>query len=202
MPPWAGDFSATPSAPSAAISASTSRAYAAKRTSTSTTSWPPPSTAGQRPPARFKPYIQQRYRTGGTNAAQRFREVRAQGYNGSKISVREDAATLRAGTAISKLVLVPEALTSGEGAQLSRILEACPDLRSARDLAHSFNASNGAVGRRGLVPLSLEGIFERGDTRRQQQFGVIRDVSASQPQDADLVLMLWVFVVAQVEEAV
>ncbi|MET9324863.1 transposase [Streptomyces sp. NPDC003038] len=57
--------------------------------------------------ARFKPYIQQRYRTGGTNAAQLFREVRAQGYPGSKISVRKYVATLRAGTAIDEPVLVP-----------------------------------------------------------------------------------------------
>lgn len=103
--------------------------------------------------ARFKPYIQQRYRTGGTNAAQLFREVREQGYPGSKISVRKYVATLRAGTAISEPVLVPsprqitswimrrpETLTSSESAQLDRTLEACPDLSTARELAHGFNA--------------------------------------------------------------
>ncbi|MEU9234520.1 transposase [Streptomyces subrutilus] len=103
--------------------------------------------------ARFKPYIQQRYRTGGTNAAQLFREVREQGYPGSKISVRKYVATLRAGTAISEPVLVPsprqitswimrrpETLTSSESAQLGRTLEACPDLSTARELAHGFNA--------------------------------------------------------------
>ncbi|MCX5199435.1 transposase [Streptomyces sp. NBC_00249] len=103
--------------------------------------------------ARFKPYIQRRYRTGGTNAAQLFREVREQGYSGSKISVRKYVATLRAGTAIDEPVLVPsprqitswimlrpETLNSRESTQLDRVLESCPDLRTARELAHAFNA--------------------------------------------------------------
>ncbi|TDU73505.1 transposase [Streptomyces sp. KS 21] len=103
--------------------------------------------------ARFKPFIQQRYRTGGTNAAQLFREIREQGYPGSKISVRRYVATLRAGTAVDEPRLIPsprqitswimrrpESLTSGESTQLDRVLEACPDLSNARELAHAFNA--------------------------------------------------------------
>ncbi|MER7764319.1 ISL3 family transposase [Streptomyces sp. NPDC097619] len=103
--------------------------------------------------ARFKPYIQQRFRTGGTNAAQLFREVREQGYPGSKISVRRYVATLREGTAVEEPRLIPsprqitswimrrpEALASGERTQLDRVLDACPDLRTARELAHAFNA--------------------------------------------------------------
>jgi transposase len=34
----------------------------------------------------------------------------------------------------------PESLTSSESSQLDRVLEACPDLHTARELAHAFNA--------------------------------------------------------------
>ncbi|MGW4381799.1 hypothetical protein [Kitasatospora sp. NPDC004531] len=43
--------------------------------------------------ARFTSYIQQRYRTGGTNAARLYREIHERGYRGSKGVVRRYVAT-------------------------------------------------------------------------------------------------------------
>ncbi|MET8748079.1 hypothetical protein [Streptomyces sp. NPDC004728] len=48
---------------------------------------------------RFKPYLQQRFRGGATNAAGLFREIRERGYRGSRVVVTKYIATLRAGTA-------------------------------------------------------------------------------------------------------
>ncbi|WP_345681011.1 ISL3 family transposase [Yinghuangia aomiensis] len=101
--------------------------------------------------ARFKPYIQQRFRTGGTNAAQLYREIREQGYRGSRITVRTYVATLRAGTAVDEpravpsprriaawIMRRPEVLSSGERAELDRVLDTCPDLAATADLARAF----------------------------------------------------------------
>ncbi|GGR01887.1 ISL3 family transposase [Kitasatospora griseola] len=103
--------------------------------------------------ARFKSYIQQRYRTGGTNAAQLYREIHERGYRGSKVVVRRYVATLRAGTAVEEprpiprprriaawIMRRPDSLTAGERTQLDQVLDACPDLAVAAELARDFAA--------------------------------------------------------------
>ncbi|MFE6903609.1 ISL3 family transposase [Streptomyces sp. NPDC057717] len=103
---------------------------------------------------RFKPYLQQRFRGGATNAAALFREVRERGYRGSRVVVTKYIATLRAGTAAPEprqpipsprrvttwIMRRPDTLTDSQREHLERILEACPDLAAAHDLAHEFSA--------------------------------------------------------------
>ncbi|MGW7031463.1 ISL3 family transposase [Streptomyces xanthophaeus] len=103
---------------------------------------------------RFKPYLQQRFREGETNAAGLFREIRDRGYRGSRVVVTKYIATLRAGTAAPEprkpvpsprrittwIMRRPDSLTDSQREQLNRILAACPDLATARDLAHEFSA--------------------------------------------------------------
>ncbi|MFK0239176.1 ISL3 family transposase [Streptomyces vinaceus] len=103
---------------------------------------------------RFKPYLQQRFRSGQTNAAGLFREIRERGYRGSRVVVTKYIATLRAGTAAPEpprpipsprrittwIMRRPDTLTDNQREQLDRILDACPDLATARDLAHEFSA--------------------------------------------------------------
>ncbi|MFJ9344750.1 ISL3 family transposase [Streptomyces sp. NPDC101733] len=102
---------------------------------------------------RFKPYLQQRFREGATNAAALFREIRERGYRGSRVVVTKYIATLRAGTATPEprrpipsprrittwIMRRPDSLSDSQREQLDRILEACPDLAAARDLAHEFS---------------------------------------------------------------
>ncbi|MFE6848928.1 ISL3 family transposase [Streptomyces sp. NPDC057686] len=103
---------------------------------------------------RFKPYLQQRFRGGATNAAALFREIRERGYRGSRVVVTKYIATLRAGTATPEppqripsprrittwIMRHPDTLTDGQREQLDRVLAACPELATARDLAHEFSA--------------------------------------------------------------
>ncbi len=103
---------------------------------------------------RFKPYLQQRFLGGATNAAALFREIRERGYRGSRVVVTKYIATLRAGTAAPEpprpvpsprrittwIMRHPNTLTDSQREQLDRILAACPDLATARDLAHEFSA--------------------------------------------------------------
>nr|WP_051859565.1 transposase [Streptomyces xanthophaeus] len=103
---------------------------------------------------RFKPYLQQRFREGETYAAGLFREIRDRGYRGSRVVVTKYIATLRAGTAAPEprkpvpsprlittwIMRRPDSLTDSQREQLNRILAACPDLATARDLAHEFSA--------------------------------------------------------------
>ncbi|MFD9270557.1 ISL3 family transposase [Streptomyces goshikiensis] len=103
---------------------------------------------------RFKPYLQQRFREGATNAAALFREIRERGYRGSRVVVTKYIATLRAGTAAPEprqpipsprrittwIMRRPDSLTDTQREQLNRILDACLDLATARDLAHEFSA--------------------------------------------------------------
>jgi transposase len=103
---------------------------------------------------RFKPYLQQRFRSGATNAAALFREIRERGYRGSRVVVTKYIATLRAGTAAPEprqpvpsprrittwIMRRPDTLTDSQRVQLDRILDACPDLATARELAHEFSA--------------------------------------------------------------
>ncbi|MFK0016920.1 ISL3 family transposase [Streptomyces sp. NPDC091027] len=103
---------------------------------------------------RFKPYLQQRFREGVTNAAGLFREIRERGYRGSRVVVTKYIATLRAGIAAPEpprpipsprrsttwIMRRPDSLTDNQREQLDRILDACPDLATARDLAHEFSA--------------------------------------------------------------
>ncbi|MFG2715424.1 hypothetical protein ACGFX2_33465 [Streptomyces goshikiensis] len=108
---------------------------------------------------RFKPYLQQRFLGGATNAAALFREIRERGYRGSRVVVTKYVATLRAGTATFEprhpvpslrrittwIMRHPDTLTDSQRNQrdqrnqLDRILDACPDLATARDLAHEFS---------------------------------------------------------------
>ncbi|MCZ7458246.1 ISL3 family transposase [Streptomyces sp. WMMC940] len=102
---------------------------------------------------RFKPYLQHRFRGGATNAAALFREIRERGYRGSRVVVTKYIATLRAGTAAPEpprpipsprrittwIMRHPDTLTDSQRDQLNRILDACPDLATARDLAHEFS---------------------------------------------------------------
>ncbi|MFE2852043.1 ISL3 family transposase [Streptomyces lavendulae] len=102
----------------------------------------------------FKPYLQQRFRGGATNAAALFREIRERGYRGSRVVVTKYIATLRAGTAVPEprqpvpsprrittwIMRRPDTLTDSHRGQLDRILDACPDLATARELAHEFSA--------------------------------------------------------------
>ncbi|MER6319339.1 transposase [Streptomyces sp. NPDC001581] len=104
--------------------------------------------------SRFKPYLQQRFREGATNSAALFREIREGGYRGSRVVITKYIATLRAGTAAPEprqlipsprrittwIMRRPDALTDSQRKQLNRILDACPDLASARELAHEFSA--------------------------------------------------------------
>ncbi|MFJ8134314.1 ISL3 family transposase [Streptomyces hydrogenans] len=103
---------------------------------------------------RFKPYLQQRFLGGVTNAAALFREIGERGYRGSRVVVTKYIATLRAGTAVPEpprpipsprrittwIMRHPDSLTDRQRDQLDRILAACPDLATARDLAHEFSA--------------------------------------------------------------
>ncbi|MBT1186108.1 hypothetical protein HET69_19400 [Streptomyces sp. CJ_13] len=103
---------------------------------------------------RFKPYLQQRFLGGATNAAALFREIRERGYRGSRIVVTKYVATLRAGITTVEppqpvssprrittwLMRHPDTLADSQRDQLDRILDACPDLVAARDLAHEFSA--------------------------------------------------------------
>ncbi|WP_327732927.1 ISL3 family transposase [Streptomyces nojiriensis] len=103
---------------------------------------------------RFKPYLQQRFRGGATNAAALFREIRDRGYRGSRVVVTKYIATLRAGTAVPEpprpipsprrittwIMRHPDTLTDSQREHLESILAACPDLATARDLAHEFSA--------------------------------------------------------------
>ncbi|MFD6081064.1 ISL3 family transposase [Streptomyces hydrogenans] len=103
---------------------------------------------------RFKPYLQQRFRGGATNAAALFREIRERGYRGSRVVVTKYIATLRAGTAVPEprqpvpsprritawIMRRPDTLTGSHREQLDRILGTCPDLATACELAHEFSA--------------------------------------------------------------
>ncbi|MEV6686896.1 ISL3 family transposase [Streptomyces sp. NPDC051130] len=103
---------------------------------------------------RFKPYLQQRFGGGATNAAALFREIRERGYRGSRVVVTKYIATLRAGTAVPEpprpipsprrittwIMRRPDALTDSQRHQLNQILGTCPDLATAHDLAHEFSA--------------------------------------------------------------
>ncbi|WP_159107636.1 ISL3 family transposase [Streptomyces ardesiacus] len=103
---------------------------------------------------RFKPYLQQRFRGGATNAAALFREIRERGYRGSRVVVTKYISTLRAGTAAPEparpipsprrittwIMRHSDTLTHSQRHQLDSILDACPDLATARDLAHEFSA--------------------------------------------------------------
>ncbi|MGW1116922.1 ISL3 family transposase [Streptomyces tanashiensis] len=103
---------------------------------------------------RFKPYLQQRFLGGATNAAALFREIRERGYRGSRVVVTKYIATLRAGTATPEparpipsprrvttwIMRHPDTLTESQRDQLDSILDACPDLATTRDLAQEFSA--------------------------------------------------------------
>ncbi|MFD9908708.1 transposase [Streptomyces sp. NPDC059063] len=103
---------------------------------------------------RFKPYLQHRFHSGSTNVAGLFREIRERGYRGSRVVVTKYIATLRVGTAAPEpprpipsprrittwIMRHPDSLTDNQREQLDRILDACPDLATARDLAHEFSA--------------------------------------------------------------
>lgn len=102
---------------------------------------------------RFKPYLQHRFRGGATNASALFREIRERGYRGSRVVVTKYIDTLRAGTATPEparpipsprrittwIMRHPDSLTDSQREQLDSILDACPDLATARDLAHEFS---------------------------------------------------------------
>lgn len=103
---------------------------------------------------RFKPYLQHRFRSGATNAAALFREIREHGYRGSRVAVTKYVATLRDGTApvepkraipsprriTTWIMRHPNTLTGEQRDHLDRVLAACPDLAAASDLAHEFSA--------------------------------------------------------------
>ncbi|MEU0939817.1 transposase [Embleya sp. NPDC005971] len=103
---------------------------------------------------RFKPYLRHRFRSGATNAAALFREIRESGYRGSRVAVTKYIATLRDGTATIEpkraipgprrittwIMRHPNALTAEQRDQLNRVPAACPDLAAASDLAHEFGA--------------------------------------------------------------
>ncbi|MEU9148938.1 ISL3 family transposase [Streptomyces sp. NPDC048349] len=103
---------------------------------------------------RFKPYLQHRFRGGATNAAALCREIRERGYRGSRVVVTKYIATLHAGTAAPEparpipgprrittwIMRHPDTLTNRQREQLDSILDGCPDLATARDLAHEFSA--------------------------------------------------------------
>ncbi|KJY26092.1 hypothetical protein VR44_30870, partial [Streptomyces katrae] len=89
-----------------------------------------------------------------TKAAALFREIRERGYRGSRVVVTKYIATLRAGTAAPEprqpipsprrittwILRRLDTLTESHREQLDRILDACPDLATARDLAREFSA--------------------------------------------------------------
>ncbi|GAA1994161.1 ISL3 family transposase [Catenulispora subtropica] len=113
--------------------------------------------ARDRRPAKidpFKPLLQARFHSGCHNANQLFREIAERGYPGSHQSVRRYVATLRSGTADLEerrvvpsprqitgwIMRSPSSLSEDEQQRLKQVMESCPDLSIARELAGDFHA--------------------------------------------------------------
>jgi transposase len=100
----------------------------------------------------YRPYIQQRFTDGCTNATQIYREIREHGFRGNHQAVRLYVRSLRGGTAateasrpipsprkITSWIMRPrDTLSSDEQAQLDEARIACPDIATACDLARVF----------------------------------------------------------------
>ena len=100
----------------------------------------------------YKPYLQQRFSMGCTNASELYRQICEHGYTGNTQAVRLYVRTLRAGTAaplpprpvptaraITSWIMRPrDTLTTEEITQLDEVRIACPDIATACDLARAF----------------------------------------------------------------
>ncbi|WP_405844585.1 ISL3 family transposase [Streptomyces sp. NBC_01518] len=100
----------------------------------------------------YRPYLQQRFADGLTNAAQLYREIHEHGYRGNHQAVRLYIRTLRGGTAaaepprpiptprrITSWIMRPrDGLSREEQDQLDKVRLACPDIATACDLARVF----------------------------------------------------------------
>ncbi|WP_369254296.1 hypothetical protein [Streptomyces sp. R35] len=100
----------------------------------------------------YRPYLQQRFDDGCTNAAQLYREIHEHGYRGNHQAVRLYIRSMRVGTAAAeppRLIPTPGRITSWimrprdglsreEQDQLDEVRIACPDIATASNLAHVF----------------------------------------------------------------
>ncbi|MEU0820224.1 ISL3 family transposase [Streptomyces mirabilis] len=100
----------------------------------------------------YRPYIQQRFTDGCTNATQIYREIREHGFRGNHQAVRLYVRSLRGGTAateasrpipsprkITSWIMRPrDTLSDDEQSQLDEARIACPDIATACDLARVF----------------------------------------------------------------
>ncbi|MFD7477809.1 hypothetical protein ACFV8Z_38310 [Streptomyces sp. NPDC059837] len=100
----------------------------------------------------YRPYLQQRFAHGCTNATQLYREIHEHGYRGNHQAVRLYIRSLRGGTAAAeppRPIPTPRRITSWtmrprdglsreEQDQLDEVRIACPDIATACDLARVF----------------------------------------------------------------
>ncbi|MDX3635823.1 ISL3 family transposase [Streptomyces europaeiscabiei] len=100
----------------------------------------------------YRPYIQQRFTDGCTNAAQLYREIHEHGYRGNHQAVRLYIRSMRGGTAaaepprpiptprkITSWIMRPrDGLSREEQDRLDEVRIACPDIATACDLARVF----------------------------------------------------------------